>query len=217
MRIAVRPADATGAEIRVLVADDDDGVRQLFAILLRTTPGVSSVIEAKDGAEAVELACGRQFDVAVLDLNMPRLDGVQAAIRLRAMQPSLKIALNSSSPELLRQRADGLGLPLFDKIVDFDRLREWVAQQSQRARAVREVHPLLRSAPRTGRSISVVLDAATASPLTRRPRAVRCADATPLGPSRRVEPPGARYLTNDLPAERRVAARHCLGDLAPRL
>jgi CheY-like chemotaxis protein len=141
MRIAVRPADATGAEIRVLVADDDDGVRQLFAILLRTTPGVSSVIEAKDGAEAVELACGRQFDVAVLDLNMPRLDGVQAAIRLRAMQPSLKIALNSSSPELLRQRADGLGLPLFDKIVDFDRLREWVAQQSQRARAVREVHP----------------------------------------------------------------------------
>ena len=144
MRIAVRPADATGAEIRVLVAYDDDEVRQLLAILLRTTPGVSSVIEAKDGAEAVELGCGRQFDVAVLDLNMPRLDGVHAAIRLRAMQPSLKIALNSSSPELLRRRAEGLGLPLFDKI-DFDRLREWVAQQSRRARAVGEVHPLLGS------------------------------------------------------------------------
>jgi CheY-like chemotaxis protein len=120
----------------LLVADDDDGIRALLANLLRQVAGVASVIEAKDGAEAVELASGCRVDCAVLDLNMPRLDGVEAARRLRALQPSLPVALHSSDPELLRRRAIGLGLPLLDK-VDFERLIEWVEWQAHdRARAV---------------------------------------------------------------------------------
>jgi CheY-like chemotaxis protein len=135
-------ADATAAGIRVLVADDDKGVRTLFAALLRATAGVTSVIEAKDGAEAVELGSEQRINVAVLDLNMPRLDGVEAAITLRALQPSLQIALHSSDPELLRARADGLDLPLFDK-ADFDGLREWVERRASNGRAVGRV----RAAP----------------------------------------------------------------------
>jgi hypothetical protein len=91
---------------------------------------VASVVEAEDGAEAVELARERHFDVAVLDMNMPRLDGIEAALRLRALQPSLQIALHSSDPELLRRRAAGLELPLFDKL-DFDRLLAWVERQAE--------------------------------------------------------------------------------------
>jgi CheY-like chemotaxis protein len=137
MPISDLPADATAAGIRVLLADDHKGVRTLLATLLRATAGVGSVIEANNGAEAVELGCEQRLDVAVLDLNMPRLDGVETAIRLHALQPSLRIALHSSDPELLRRRADGLELPLFDKI-DFDRLLEWVERQARDARAAGE-------------------------------------------------------------------------------
>ena len=134
MPIPDAPTDGPATGARVLVADDDERVRAMFATLLRATAGVVSVIEAQDGAEAVEVARERRLDIAVLDLNMPRADGVEAALRLRALQPSLHIALYSSDPELLGQRAAGLALPLFDK-VDFDRLRAWVERQAQDASA----------------------------------------------------------------------------------
>ena len=132
MRTSDAPTDAAASGARVLVADDDPGVRTVFATLLRAAKGVTSVIEAADGAEAVDLAREQRFDVAVLDLNMPRLDGVAAALRLRALQPSLAIALQSSDPELLRERAAGVDLPLFDKL-HFDRLLTWLERQTEEA------------------------------------------------------------------------------------
>ncbi len=60
---------------------------------------------------------------------MPRLDGLEAALRLRALQPSLRIALHSSDPYALRERARGLDMPLFDKL-DADRLIDWVEEQT---------------------------------------------------------------------------------------
>jgi CheY-like chemotaxis protein len=123
------PADAPPTGIRLLVADDDEGVRSLFAGLLRDAAGVASVIEAKDGAEAVELGRAHSPDVAVLDLKMPRLDGVDAALALRALNPAMRIALQSSDPAALRDRASGLGLPLFNK-VEFERLVDWVERQA---------------------------------------------------------------------------------------
>ena len=142
MPIADLSADATAAGIRVLVADDDKDARTLFATLLRAAAGVTSVIEAKDGVEAVELGSAQRLDVAVLHFKMPRLDGVEAAITLRALRPSLQIALHSSDLELLRSRADGLDLPLFDK-ADLDQLGEWVERQASNARAIGRV----RAAP----------------------------------------------------------------------
>ena len=128
------PVDIPASGVRLLLAEDDAGVRALFAKLLRATPGVGSVVEAEDGAEALALAHGRRVDVAVLDMNMPRLDGIEAARRLRALQPTMSIALHSSDVEQLRQRAADLGLPLFDKI-DFDRLLAWVEQQAKASAA----------------------------------------------------------------------------------
>ena len=128
------PVDIRASGVRLLLADDDAGVRALFATLLRAAPGVGSVVEAEDGAEALALAHGRRLDVAVLDMNMPRLDGIEAARRVRALQPTMAIALHSSDVEQLRQRAADLGLPLFDKI-DFDRLLAWVEQQAKASAA----------------------------------------------------------------------------------
>jgi CheY-like chemotaxis protein len=132
MRIPDVPADVPATGARVLLADDDRGVRTMFARLLRATAGVTSVVEAADGAEAVEFVGAHPLDLAVPDMNMPRLDGIDAAVRPRALQPSLQIALHSSDPELLRRRAAGHDLPLFDKL-DLDRLIAWVQQQANAA------------------------------------------------------------------------------------
>ena len=137
-------APVTG--IRVLVADDDARVRSLLATLLRAATGGASIIEAKDGVEAVTRGRQENVDVAVLDLNMPRMSGVEAALKLGALRPSPRIALHSSDPVLLRQHAAALELPLFDK-VDFERLREWVELQAADARTAggsRRVAPMAR-------------------------------------------------------------------------
>jgi CheY-like chemotaxis protein/predicted RNA-binding Zn-ribbon protein involved in translation (DUF1610 family) len=116
--------------IRVLVVDDDDRVRSLAATLLRQVPGVSSVLEAKDGAEAIRVGRDLRVHVSVLDLNMPCVDGVDAALRLSALQPSMRIALHSSDPDGLRARAGGLGLQLFDK-AEFECVIDWVERQAR--------------------------------------------------------------------------------------
>jgi CheY-like chemotaxis protein len=116
--------------IHVLLADDDERVRSLLATVVGEMDGVASVIEADDGAAAVQIARAVRVDAAVLDFNMPRLDGVEAAVRLRALQPWMRIALHSSDPDSLRARAGGLGLPLFDKL-ESERLVHWVERQAR--------------------------------------------------------------------------------------
>ena len=117
-------------EVRVLVADDDKGVRAHFVSLLGAANGIASTLEAEDGAEAVQVGLQLRPEIAVVDLNMPRLSGVEAVQTLRALQPSMRIALQSSDPDDLRARAGGLGIPLFDKL-ECERLVHWVEMQAR--------------------------------------------------------------------------------------
>ena len=126
---------ASSPAVRVLVADDDESQRILYGSLVLGLPGVTSVVAAQDGVEAIRVAGTFALHVAILDLNMPRLDGVEAALRLSATQPSLRIALHSSDPDELRQRAHGLGLPLFGKL-EVDRLAEWIEDEAMRWSAI---------------------------------------------------------------------------------
>ena len=64
--------------LRVIVADDQDLVRTGLAMILNAQPGIEVVGEAADGAEAVHLARRLQPDVCLLDINMPRMDGIEA-------------------------------------------------------------------------------------------------------------------------------------------
>ena len=116
--------------VRVLVADDDNGVRAHFVSLLGDAIGIASILEAEDGAEAVQVGLQLRPEIAVLDLNMPRLSGVEVANTLSTLQPSMRIALRSSDPDDLRARAGGLGLPLFDKL-ECERLVHWVETQAR--------------------------------------------------------------------------------------
>ncbi len=64
--------------LRVIVADDQDLIRTGLAMILSAQPGVEVVGEAADGAEAVHIARRLQPDVCLLDINMPRMDGIEA-------------------------------------------------------------------------------------------------------------------------------------------
>lgn len=73
--------------VRVLVAEDQALVRAGFVTMLRTDPGLDVVGEAADGVEAVELAVRLRPDVVLMDVRMPRLDGLDATRQLRARAP----------------------------------------------------------------------------------------------------------------------------------
>ena len=66
------------SDLRVVVADDQTVVRDGLVTLLRLLPGIDVVAAASDGLEAVELVAAHKPDVLLVDLRMPRCDGVEA-------------------------------------------------------------------------------------------------------------------------------------------
>jgi DNA-binding NarL/FixJ family response regulator len=75
----------------ILIADDHRLFRQGLAALLREQPGWEVVAEAGDGEEAVQLAATLKPQIAVLDVEMPRADGVEAARRIRQASRDTRI------------------------------------------------------------------------------------------------------------------------------
>jgi DNA-binding NarL/FixJ family response regulator len=91
--------------IRILLVDDHPIVRQGLKTLLEGHSGWVVIGEASDGAEAVEKARNLNPDVMVLDVTMPRMNGLEACRLLRRQTPALEILFvtQHDSPQMMRE------------------------------------------------------------------------------------------------------------------
>jgi len=85
----------TTGPTRILLADDHALVRRGVRLILESEPDLTVVAEAGDGAEAVSLARTHEIDLAVLDVAMPRMTGLQAAREISWRAPAPRILLLS--------------------------------------------------------------------------------------------------------------------------
>ncbi|MEV7616232.1 response regulator transcription factor [Streptomyces sp. NPDC089799] len=79
--------------VRVLIADDEPMIRAGVRAVLATDPGLEVVAEAADGHQAVDLALRHRPDVAVLDIRMPGLGGIEAADEIRRTAPATRVVM----------------------------------------------------------------------------------------------------------------------------
>jgi AmiR/NasT family two-component response regulator len=95
--------------VRILIAEDETIIRLDLRELLEQA-GFEVCAEAKDGLEAVELARSEQPDIAVLDVKMPRLDGIEAARRILDERPIPIVMLTAYGQDELVSRAVEAGV-----------------------------------------------------------------------------------------------------------
>jgi DNA-binding NarL/FixJ family response regulator len=84
-------AEIPAKPVRVLLADDQQLVRESLGTLLGLLDGIELVATASDGEEALARAAEQRPDVVLMDLRMPRLDGIEATRRLLEWQPEVHV------------------------------------------------------------------------------------------------------------------------------
>lgn len=101
------------AEIRVLLADDHVLVRQGIRQFLEDEADIEVIAEANDGAEAIRMVQEQQPDIAVLDIRMPEVTGVEATRRIKDRFPNVRVLILTAYDDdpyvfaLLQAGADG--------------------------------------------------------------------------------------------------------------
>jgi CheY-like chemotaxis protein len=99
-----------GSSPRMMVVDDDGQFRSMLREWLMEE-GVQEVVEAPDGPEAIELAKADPPDVILMDLRMPKLNGIEAARQIKAQLPAVQvIMLSAYGDAALRQAAEEAGV-----------------------------------------------------------------------------------------------------------
>jgi len=83
--------------LRVVIADDDERYAELIAMLLQSRPELEVIGIAKDGEEAVQLACWQDADVVLMDIDMPRIDGIVATRLVREAKPRMCVLMLSGA------------------------------------------------------------------------------------------------------------------------
>jgi DNA-binding NarL/FixJ family response regulator len=105
------------APLRVVIADDDEHYAELVAALLHDRPEFDVIGIAKDGEEAVQLATWQDADVVLMDIDMPRIDGIVATRLVREARPRLCVLmLSSADPEQLQEARDAGAIGYVNKL-----------------------------------------------------------------------------------------------------
>lgn len=82
-------------KVRVLIADDETHIRSLINLIL-TSLGADVVAEASDGEQALRLYKEHRPDMAILDINMPKLDGISVLKEVMALDPKTLVVMLTS-------------------------------------------------------------------------------------------------------------------------
>jgi DNA-binding NarL/FixJ family response regulator len=96
------------ASVRVLLVDDFEPFRRMTASMLGKQPGFQIVAEALDGEEAVRKAQELKPDLVVLDIGLPKLNGIEVARQIRSASPASKILFFTGNdyPQIVREALD---------------------------------------------------------------------------------------------------------------
>lgn len=150
-----QPIQMPYKKLRVLIADDVQETRRTTRVMLSINPDVEVVAIAPNGEKAVELAFEHQPDIAIMDINMPRMDGLTAYEKMLETQPDLAcIIISAERDNQTLRNAMSLGAREYlikpftvdelniavhrvSKIVKDDRLRN---AQADRLRKQREAY-----------------------------------------------------------------------------
>ncbi len=108
-----KPAQPTATRVKIIIADDHAVVREGIRMILEAQPDFEVVGEAEDGEEAVRLARKLDPDVVVMDISMPKQNGVEATQQIREALPGVQVLILTMHEEqtylfqLLRMGAAG--------------------------------------------------------------------------------------------------------------
>jgi len=116
----------------VLLADDHALMRQILRAILESYPKLSIIGEAANGMEAVEMAAALKPNGIIMDVNMPKMDGIQATKQIKAAQPAISvIGLSVIDDKHVTEAMKGAGAEavlLKDELKKLDEaMRRWSA------------------------------------------------------------------------------------------
>jgi response regulator NasT len=115
--------------IRVVIADDDPAFLETLATALEADGRFEVVGMAGDGGEAFQLGCWQQPDVVVMDVEMPRIDGFEAARLLRQSKARPRVVMVSGvEPEVVAHRAQEVGVSTVVSKTELDAILDAVAK-----------------------------------------------------------------------------------------
>lgn len=105
------------APLRVVIADDDERYAELIAAILHDRSELEVIGIAKDGEEAVQLACWQDADVVLMDIDMPRIDGIVATRLVREARPRMCVLmLSGADPERIQDARDAGAVGYVNKL-----------------------------------------------------------------------------------------------------
>lgn len=118
---------------KILIVDDSKLARMAVGKVLNGLRPDWERIEATNADEALALAQQSRFDIALLDFNMPGRDGLSLAADLRAMSPTMPVAVISANVQTeVVQRANDVGAAFLPKPLTEDAMRAFILQAEQR-------------------------------------------------------------------------------------
>jgi two-component system sensor histidine kinase/response regulator len=137
--LLAHPADPARHKGTLLIVDDEDGPRQSLRVIFKDT---YDIVMAQDGPTAIALAQEKRIDVAVLDIRMAGMSGIEVLERLKYVDPSIEVVMMTAfeTTDTMRQALRLRACDYINKPFDIATMRAAVANAMQRRTLEGEIH-----------------------------------------------------------------------------